>query len=589
MKNLFKYSLALLTVALGFTACSDDDDNYTAGVPNSTAQVYFSNTASNAIEISADATSFEVPILRGDSTNELTVALNVTLPEGSIFTAPTEVKFEAGKAQSAITFTYDPANIVFGKYDTITVAIADPALTTQYGLTSFTFTAGVTAWAELGNGQYRDDLIATAYGTDQQKYDVAIEYHTVTPGLYRLVNPYGEAFPLNAPGDWDDTKDYYLTINATDPDFVYVEKGEIGTNYGDGMMTVSSVVAEKLSTTTLDDLKANSPELFGKLQDGIITMPANSMLMAETDYNGGNFYTVNSKGLFTVALPGHVIADYSIAFESTGFSVDKEKNEYVKGALTLGKDISKALYAVVSIAAEPESTFAGIIDGSISAEEGKAGKNTVETVVDGSNTYAIYVVAYNKNEIVAQERILFKHQSPFNTWKKVGTGTYNYTVLDLTADENGENGYGGVFDDLGSNKANLFQSEQNESLFRIAPWCDNEDGLTFTLAEDGTLYTYQNYTGYTDEEYGEVYATDLHSYDGTELYSYYSAEDGLYAFYLAYHDAEGAWGYVVDTFVPDAVASARLNSMKTKAFFKKNMKKISGKKIFKSNTKQRKH
>jgi len=51
MKNLFKYSLVLLSVALGFVACNDDDDDYKPGVPTSTQQVFFSNAQKKSVEI----------------------------------------------------------------------------------------------------------------------------------------------------------------------------------------------------------------------------------------------------------------------------------------------------------------------------------------------------------------------------------------------------------------------------------------------------------------------------------------------------------------------------------------------------------
>ncbi len=48
-------------------------------------------------------------------------------------------------------------------------------------------------------------------------YMVEVEESMTQPGLYRLVNPYGAAFPYNEPGDYDADNNYYLTINAVDP------------------------------------------------------------------------------------------------------------------------------------------------------------------------------------------------------------------------------------------------------------------------------------------------------------------------------------------------------------------------------------
>ena len=179
----------------------------------------------------------------------------------------------------------------------------------------------------------------------------------------------------------------------------------------------------------------------------------------------------------------------------------------------------------------------------------------------GSGAYAIFVVAYAKGKMVAEVSVSFIHTSPFETWKEVGKGTYNYTVMDLTADENGENGYGGVFDDLGSTSATLYQSEQIATRYRIAPWCDNtEYGMVFTLTEDDEIFVDQNYTDYTDEEYGPIYAAGIPSIKSNK------SADGIYTFFLSYYDEESPWAYVVDTFVPDAETRALLqNAPKAKS------------------------
>ena len=96
MKNIFKYSLALLTVVLGFASCdSEKDENYQpASISGS--QVFFANDLQTKYEISPDANSFAVTISRGAAAGALSVPLKVTQSEGSIFTVPSTVNFADG-------------------------------------------------------------------------------------------------------------------------------------------------------------------------------------------------------------------------------------------------------------------------------------------------------------------------------------------------------------------------------------------------------------------------------------------------------------------------------------------------------------
>jgi len=565
MKKIFNFSVALLALALGFVACSDDDDDYKAGVPTSTQQVFFSNTLSASIEISPSGTSFQLPINRGNSAGELTVPLKVTIPEGSIFSAPSEVKFADGSGVANLEFSYDPTKIEYGKYDTITVAIADASLSTQYGLSSITFTAGVTAWKAMeGKGYYREDFLSTFWGVDNIVVEAEFEENFVVPGMYRLKNVYGADYPYNDPGDWDDTKDYYITINATDPNAVYIEKGEVGINWSYGMISMWSMAGYMINKgSKVEDLKVSNPEYFGTLKDGLVIMPASSLLISMTDYKDGAWYPSNEGGKFAIALPGHVIADYSVSFEKTGYAVNDDKTEAVRGILTMSKDLESVKYAIAASTEDGDSIFAGIKDGSVNATTLTATAQ-IEAIVAGSGAYVVYVVGYANGEVVLEDAISFTYQSPFESWKAVGNGTYYYTLADLTADENGENGYGGVFDEYVKTASVLYQCEQNANYYRIAPWCDSEtEGMRFTMNDNGIITVAQNYTGYTDPDYGEVYAADIQTYGAADIPSGYDAKNNMFIFYLAYYDVEGAWGYVADAFVPDPATSAMLNSQRS--------------------------
>ena len=162
---------------------------------------------------------------------------------------------------------------------------------------------GVSTWTSLGMATYTDAYVGAAYGGENETYEVEIQESDETPGLYRLVNPYGEAFPYNEEGDWDDSRNYYIEINATDPNGVYIPVQNTGLNWGDGNFYVYSYAAYYLDNgATLDEAKAEG--LCGKLENGVITFPANTLLFAFFESSADIYSANNADGAFRLVLPG---------------------------------------------------------------------------------------------------------------------------------------------------------------------------------------------------------------------------------------------------------------------------------------------
>ncbi len=145
-------------------------------------------------------------------------------------------------------------------------------------------------WTELGTGYFTDGFISKFLESDMQKnmgitlpeeaftYPVGIEESTVTPGRYRLVNPYGATSPY-----WDlnfsvvkinKKETHYLYIDATDPERVHIEYSECGFYYGNEPLVLYSEAHDWLAEDyAADDI----PEyLWGKLDNGIITFASGS-------------------------------------------------------------------------------------------------------------------------------------------------------------------------------------------------------------------------------------------------------------------------------------------------------------------------
>lgn len=157
----------------------------------------------------------------------------------------------------------------------------------------------------LGMGTYTEDYLFGLFeGLENVTYEVEIEESVDNPGKYRLVNPYGAAYPFNQPGDYDDTQDYYMVINAQDPEGVYIPLQGVGCDWGYGEWTIYSMAANYLDGGyPLEEVKAAG--FCGTLKDGVITFPVKSLLIT-ADGLGGKLYYANTAGAFKVVLPSAV-------------------------------------------------------------------------------------------------------------------------------------------------------------------------------------------------------------------------------------------------------------------------------------------
>ena len=109
-------------------------------------------------------------------------------------------------------------------------------------------------------------------------YEVEIEECTTIPGVYRLLNPYGPAFPYYSENEWDGTRDYHLVIHAEDPDAVYINKQAIGTD-DEGFVYLQSLGSFLMDVfdQTADNLKGTG--CFGTLQGGVISFPDHGLII----------------------------------------------------------------------------------------------------------------------------------------------------------------------------------------------------------------------------------------------------------------------------------------------------------------------
>lgn len=140
-------------------------------------------------------------------------------------------------------------------------------------------------WTMLGDGMFTDPFMSVFVQGDLVNnlgirlsdeawtYSVKVEESTETPGLYRIINPYGATAPL-----WDveltnlklDKKsNYSMIVNACDPERVYIPTQHCGYYLGSYEIKHFSEAATYLEEGY--DAASVPAHLWGKLRDGVIS------------------------------------------------------------------------------------------------------------------------------------------------------------------------------------------------------------------------------------------------------------------------------------------------------------------------------
>ncbi len=262
-----------------------------------------------AVTMGADVASVKVGLAQSEDVNGVLAGIL----GGAIETVEMT---EAGTTRFAIK---DP-----GVYTAIAISYDAEGEAQEAVYTQFEYSAaGAPVWNSLGLAQYTDDFVASLFkDVEPVTYNVEIQESEDTPGLYRLVNPYGAAYPYNQEGDWDTSNDYYLEINAQDPQGVYIETQTLGFDWGYGMFSASSQAAQLLANYDLETIKA-AGVYCGTLVDGVITFPTKALLVGAEALDG--WYYANSNSAFKVVMPSASKSSKSVKAITNKKAIDKKK------------------------------------------------------------------------------------------------------------------------------------------------------------------------------------------------------------------------------------------------------------------------
>lgn len=553
IKNI--YLLGFLLTLIGFSACGESPMDYIPAEVDGKAQVYFPSTNTGTVNVRKGDTSVDLPISRVGTEDQLTVELTVSGGEES-YNIPTSVSFAQGELNSSIKVTFDSEKIDFEDFTDVKIVIGQE-YTSLYGKSEYSFKIGIPApWTSLGKAIFVEDFMTTFYGVDNDPYEVEIQENDLKPGLFRLVNPFGKAYQYNEPGDWDDSRDWYLEIDASDPEGVFINLQEVGMDWGKGMISMGSIAWLRMSQgKTLEQVKEDG--LTGSFKDGIITFPVGQLLVSMANNNDGGRYGANNNGAFMVVMPGVELTDYTIDVVYGGKYFDAKDN--IEGVVAIinevGEDVDKIKLALVK-EEDADNAVAGIVNGDIKSVEFKSqvGKVLVPfTEVPEDGNYTLVAVTFDEEgNAHGSSYVTFKYVDVSEAWTAIDKGDYIYTIF-----------FGDVDEPEVDKDLILYQSDEDSKRFKIEDWATGVDFVFTYDKTTGEVVVEDQETGAIHQSYGAILVGDLSNHaDKNDSPSYF--KDGVFNFGVIYYVGAGyfkdADGYETFTITSDEAGASNTRS-----------------------------
>ncbi|MDE6300358.1 MAG: hypothetical protein K2M19_01400 [Muribaculaceae bacterium] len=391
--KFFKYSIlafAAVSMATGFTACSDDD-NYTPG--GEVNGVFFDAEASSAVEVTKSSTSFTVSVGRSGLTPAATYNVTATTdaPEGAM-TFPATVTFAEGELTAEYVVAVDPA-LFEGTYN-VSLAFGDGVTLSPYGADKYDFTIKVgisyTAWKPFltGTGTYDYALNFLFTGDDPD-----------LPVLYRANEEDPNDIQVVIQHLFLD-QDIYMNVNlgtgeVSMPIQALYEEGEpLTINKGDYAMYVCDMYTYAINF---------EPEAAANFK-GLSVFDAEAGLFEiAIAYIGNSTADASKWGLFQGSygfeyfqLSGFTNANVELEYE--GMYTDKTNNQFAMFTVSVGEKANKAIVGV-SKTVKGENLAYAVAMGTVKGVEVGAGEGMkVNVPLDGAGKYDAAIVSFVDDE-----------------------------------------------------------------------------------------------------------------------------------------------------------------------------------------------
>ncbi len=224
-------------------------------------------------------------------------------------------------------------------------------------------------WRKAGQALYRDgifsgveEMIPYGFVYPTYEYYVDVEESVEKPGYLRLVDPYGDCSPLSSGYTYDTTSKHYLYIDATDPDFVMIERmNDVGLNLGYGRMEIWSKTNRLMfgndkdyyqlwvnAKWSEDDIYQMACDNAGLFYEDEITFPKNAIHVSFSDVHYGVWYSGNSKNEFRLKFqPGQIRGAQSTDVNTIAADIDAPAEYYrLDGTRADASALTPGLYII---------------------------------------------------------------------------------------------------------------------------------------------------------------------------------------------------------------------------------------------------
>ncbi|MCM1110932.1 MAG: hypothetical protein NC336_06990 [Clostridium sp.] len=286
-------------------------------------------------------------------------------------------------------------------------------------------------FVSIGKGTYRDNFVQSWWTIPvYPETEVEIFESTTTPGRYRVMNPYRD-YPseelFGSPGVVDQ-KDYYITIDASDPVHVFIETSHTGFEVGGGQELVIGSIADDYYNNRYGNwILADREGVCGKIVDGEITFPPNSLIVflqpiGEPEIEDPLWLQTNGAGMFRVKLPG--APDLDIDIELAGINDDHTELTYT---LLLGESIEFAKVALVE-GDYSDETADEIKDGTIASTEVRTSGSFVTPYV-GDGNYTLYAIPYLEGTPRKITHLTHDIAYDESEWRKCGQALFHEAIV----------------------------------------------------------------------------------------------------------------------------------------------------------------
>ena len=161
-------------------------------------------------------------------------------------------------------------------------------------------------WTDYGECDYTDDILTSFFSVEPVSYKVKVQKDEANEGVYRIVDPWtaypdrDKIFAENPDAVLPGGNDYYILIDASNPQYVRILNSPIGVDDGYGVSTLctrTELVGEAVDFYPLTQEEADL--CAGILKDGVISFAKERSFAVIQD---GSYYPANGSAAFRLDL-----------------------------------------------------------------------------------------------------------------------------------------------------------------------------------------------------------------------------------------------------------------------------------------------